>query len=83
MATINDLRQVIEHCPPPNDQQPFGLLGWTVDDGHVCAKCASRIIGRGCGTMLKGAEAIWEQSDKMCSLCFQIMKEYRGIKPLN
>lgn len=72
---INDLRQFIEYCPPPGPVAE-GLYGWRVADGNVCAKCASRLIGRGFGSRLRYAEPVWEPSTDMCSLCFQIMKDY-------
>ena len=80
-ASINELRQVIDDAPPPVASQE-GLIGWRVADGMICAKCASRIIGRGFGPMLRGAESLWEDScdvlsNDICGLCFQCVSDRR------
>lgn len=58
--TVTYLREAIAHAPKsPGDVAP-GLLGWvTPDDHYVCAKCAGRIMARGC-QIPRGSTPIWK-----------------------
>jgi hypothetical protein len=58
-ATLQILREQIEHAPSAGRVAP-DLLGWWTTDGYfVCAQCIGRIIARGFGVP-KGATPVWK-----------------------
>ena len=57
--TIQYLKSAIEHAPQNPGQLAPNLIGWkTPDDVYVCAKCAGRIMARGC-RLPSESEPIW------------------------
>ena len=47
--TIASLRGMLEHAPRDPGRIAPELRGWQTPDGvAVCARCAGRIMGRGC-----------------------------------
>lgn len=54
------IREAIEFAPVHGTQTAPDLIGlWTPEGWYVCARCAGRIMARGCGYTLKGAQQVW------------------------
>jgi len=72
MMLLQTLKMAIEHAPIEPGPIADGLIGWTIEDLTICSRCASRLFGRGCGSHLKGAIPIWDDSGVVvsCCLCF-------------
>lgn len=68
--TITLLREAIEYAPPAGRTAP-GLRGVWLDNStvFVCAPCCGRIIGRGCGHLLRGWQAWDEDPVGACVTC--------------
>jgi hypothetical protein len=73
---VIELREQLEFAPPATPVQR-GLLGWQEHDTAVivCARCASRILGRGF-SLRRGSEALWHSDHGMlpelrCDVCEQ------------
>lgn len=60
---MNEKIQIIRNAlkeAPRQGPVPPGLVGWIHPDGtQVCAKCAGRLVARGCGYLLRGARDVW------------------------
>ena len=57
-----ELREALEYAPQPNAHNPNGLLYWIGVPGVVCFPCASRLTGRGMGSMLRGFSEVYVDS---------------------
>lgn len=68
MATIEDLKRAVEHAPADPGPIADGLTGWKLGDIFICAHCAGRIFGRGCGGLLSGAAPVWGGVDQTCQV---------------
>lgn len=53
------LREAVEYAPPSGPVAP-GLVGVLLGDLFVCAPCVGRIIGRGCGHLLRAGTQAWD-----------------------
>ena len=66
--TVANLRDAAKYGPKPGTIAK-GLRGWWTPDGfYVCAKCASRILGRGC-QLPRGSEPAWEDKQDPYGVC--------------
>lgn len=67
--TVRQLQTAIQHAPAP---LPTGtdLQGWFTADGYyVCARCASRIMARGCA-LPRQSEPVWKDQPRgVCVTC--------------
>ena len=66
--TATAIRKAAEFAPAPG-RIADGLRGWWTPAGwYVCAKCSSRIVGRGC-QLPKGSEAVWMDRAEPFGVC--------------
>jgi hypothetical protein len=65
------MRRFIEHAPrEPRGAPVADLVGWWLPEGnYLCAKCAARIIERGCHLPNKSAPVWTGQPRGTCGLC--------------
>ena len=61
-------RQWLEHSPPATESAS-GLVGWNGLGVDVCAKCANRIMGRGCDFKQIATKPVWEPETIDCRVC--------------
>jgi hypothetical protein len=69
---VNYLKRAAEHGPA-NLKIADGLIGWTTEDfKFICARCASKILGRGCRLPIT-AEPLWDAQPQTirgkCCVC--------------
>jgi hypothetical protein len=67
--TIEYLKSAAEYGPA-NPKFADTILGWETPNGHtICAKCAARILERGCH-LPRGTEPIWKdgKSEIICGI---------------
>lgn len=68
---LDYLRRAIEHAPrEPRGPMAPDLRGWWADGWYVCARCAARIMERGCH-LPAPATPVWTNQDSYgrCCLC--------------
>jgi hypothetical protein len=73
MTTIEYLKTSLEHAPQSPGQLASNLVGWSVpttegDTLIVCARCAGRILARGCH-LPQNSEPIWRSSEIASVVC--------------
>jgi hypothetical protein len=73
MTTLETLQRFIEGAPLNPGPLAADLTGWLVPDvGFVCARCAGRIMARGC-LFPRDAEPCWRGTGNarlpVCPLC--------------
>jgi hypothetical protein len=62
------LRTALEHAPEDPGPIAAGLSGWTDGTNAVCARCAGRIQGRGCGHVFNRWRLVWDVP-VVCATC--------------
>ena len=66
--TIETLKNIIEHAPQSENQNP-DLLGWWTSDGYyICSGCTARIHARGC-SIPKGSNPAWADNPVVGECC--------------
>lgn len=69
LATRDYLRSAIDHAPQYAGDTADDLLGWWTADGwYVCAKCAGRIMARGC-QLPSGSVPVWKDPAEPTGVC--------------
>ena len=72
MDTEQYLRDAAEHAPRDPGPMAPDLRGWWTPAGwYVCARCAGRIMARGC-QLPRGAKPVWRSKPEpygTCSVC--------------
>lgn len=68
--TVKALRMFIEYAPTDPGPMASDLLGWWTPDGYyVCARCAGRIMARGC-SLPTGSDPAWVDTPiGVCCCC--------------
>jgi hypothetical protein len=67
--TVEMLKTAIEHAPQDAGTQAEHLRGWWTSDGwYVCAKCAGRIMARGC-SLPADSTPVWEDRPEPFGVC--------------
>lgn len=60
----------LEHAPKDGGKTAPGLRGWWTPAGWwICAKCAARILARGCALPPRGSRPVWEDEAKPYGVC--------------
>ena len=69
-ATLDYLHKAIEHAPADPGQMAATIKGWEVENGvYLCARCAGRIMARGC--RVPDCLPVWSDNPavSLCCLC--------------
>ena len=67
--SVEYFRRAIEHAPLDPGALAPNLTGWITPAGHrLCARCAGRIIARGCH-LPRGAEPRWNETNPPTCVC--------------
>ena len=67
---LGHLRTAIEHAPLDPGKMATNLKGWTSAGLYLCARCAGRIMARGC--RVPDCLPVWQGSNApsdVCCLC--------------
>jgi len=68
-AVVDYLRTAAEYGPRNTPTAPNLLGWWTADYWYVCARCAGRVIGRGC-QLPEGCTPVWrDEPYGVCCVC--------------
>lgn len=68
MSTLAQFNDALENAPAfPSTPMAKDLAGWRLADGHhVCVTCTARVVERGCGHVLRGADPVWLPETVTC-----------------
>lgn len=68
--TVASLRRALEFAPRDPGPMALDLLGWWTPDGcFVCARCAGRIMARGCSIPRESKPCWRDQTPGTCCTC--------------
>jgi hypothetical protein len=68
--TVEYFRRAIEYAPREPGPMAPNLIGWTTPNGlYLCARCAARIMARGCYLPM-ASEPVWKDGKQgECCCC--------------
>lgn len=67
-SDLDFIRTALEHAPTDPGSLPSSLSGWTDGTSCVCARCAGRVMGRGCAGVFNKWTAVWDVP-LVCATC--------------